>query len=611
MISRRLFVSCAAALAIAGATASTVEYSYNANGEEALLYGFGRKETYDVAIKIQNPGLTGARITKLSVVLPVEGGDVDNLKGWLTSELKLDKVDGKKQNVADICTVTASFDRMLLTAEFPEPYQIPEEGVYVGYSFDVKATGTTQLSNPIVVASGQSPDGLWIHTSKSKLKWVSMSEELEAVSTMTVTLEGEFQADAASSSFPSIYVEKGVAGKAMANIENHGTDELRSIGYRLHIDGQTLSGTHTFDEPIPARYGAWRQLEIEVPAISTTGRYDMSFTIESVNGQENRDAVSEVTVPVDVFPFVPVNRPLVEEFTGLGCGYCPRGYVALEEMGASNGDLFVAMAYHSQSYERGNMVTLPDSGFPIKVGGFPSGCINRGDEMDPGMFPYVWEKYRKPLPAGDINVSLRWDDRDPACLVAESNTRFVRDTENNGYRLSFALVADGLSNESWGQSNYFKGKSAEEYPGALWDTFINGESVVFGLTFNDVVVYYPDVTGIEGSLPAEFKEGESYSYTWKINTADVVNILGERIVEDFEKTRVIGILLDPDGKPVNCISSGYPVRSGIYTFHEEDEVVGSECYDMFGHRVSEDYRGIFIRVDRLADGSHRSVKIVR
>lgn len=611
IIDRRLSILSVAALAVAGATASTIEYSYNANGEEELLYGFGRKETYDVAIKIQEPGLTGARITRLSVILPVEEADVANLKGWLTSELKIDKVDGKRQNVADICTVEATCEQMMLTAVFPEPYQIPAEGVYVGYSFDITATGTTQLDNPVVVARGQGADGLWLHTSKSKLKWVSMSDELEAVSAMSVTVEGDFHEDAAGSTWTAVYLEKGIENTASVNIMNHGTNEIGKIDYAVGIDGQTLRGSHTFAEPIKASYGAWQPIEIELPVIASTGIFNMDFTIENVNGNDNNDIDATTSMPVEVLPFIPVNRPLVEEFTGLGCGYCPRGYVALEEMKATYGDEFVAMAYHSESYENGCMVTLHDTDFPVNVGGFPSGSINRISEMDPGMFPYVWGNYRRPMPEGDIAVSLKWEDETHTRLVARSETRFVRDMVNDGYRLSFALVADGLSDESWGQSNYYKGKSAEEYPGELWDKFINGESKVYGLEFNDVVVYYPDVKGIESSLPESFKEGEQYSYTWTIDTADVVNVVGARIVDDFNKTRVIGILLDPEGRSVNCISSGYPYDSGIDGVAADLRIIRSEYYDLFGRRISGDYKGICVRLDRLSDGSHRSVKTVR
>lgn len=610
MFNRRLFVSCVAALALSGATASTLEFSYNANEDTPLCYGFNRIETYDVAIRIKQPGLVGAKINKISVMLPADGKDVANLKGWLTSELKLGKVDGKQQNVPDICTVDASLDNMILTAEFPEPYTIPAEGVYVGYSFDITAKDTQQLANPVIVAQGQAQDGLWIHTSKSKLKWVSLSDELDAVSAMTVTLEGNFSADAATSSFADIYVEKDAEGTAVAKIMNHGTNELQSIEYTVTLAGQTLKGNHTFSKPVAARYGAWQPLEIELPPVPKTGVYDLSFNVDKVNGQDNTDVGHSVKAPVNVLPFVPVNRPLVEEFTGLGCGYCPRGYVTLEEMGAEYGDLFVAMAYHSQSYESGCMVTMPDNAFPIKVNGFPSGCINRGKEMDPGMFPYVWNSYTQPMPEGDIHVSLRWEDDSHTCLVAESETRFIYSMDNPGYRLSFALVANGLSNPKWGQTNYFMGKSADEYPGELWDKFINGKKTVFGLTFNDVVVYYPDVTGIKGSLPTIFNEGETYQYTWKINTADVVNIQGNRIVEDFDRTRVIGILLDPLGKPVNCISSCYPGQSGIDAVSGQNDVIGSEYYDMLGRRVDENFKGICVRIDRMADGSHKSVKII-
>lgn len=91
-------------------------------------------------------------------------------------------------------------------------------------------------------------------------------------------------------------------------------------------------------------------------------------------------------------------------------------------------------------------------------------------------------------------------------------------------------MADNLFNDSWKQSNYFAGKEPEGIESELWDLFINGYSKVEGLTFNDVVVYYKDVKGIEGALPESIAVGETISYNYSVKMEDVVNLGGKQFM---------------------------------------------------------------------------------
>ena len=56
-----------------------------------------------------------------------------------------------------------------------------------------------------------------------------------------------------------------------------------------------------------------------------------SVNVLKVNGVDNEEeAVAEATTPVFVLNTLPRHRSLLEEYTGLWCGWCPRGFVALE-----------------------------------------------------------------------------------------------------------------------------------------------------------------------------------------------------------------------------------------------------------------------------------------
>lgn len=384
------------------------------------------------------------------------------------------------------------------------------------------------------------------------------------------------------------------------------------VTYSYAAGSYTGSGTVNLDEPVEG-IGEFADVQVMLDAIPEIGTYPFEFTVNTVNGVENTDISSTATSSLVVMLFVPVNRPLVEEFTGLGCGYCPRGYIAMEEMPNLFGDRFVGMAYHSQSYESGCMVTLSNDEFPFSVGGFPSGTINRISEMDPCLFPSVWASYAQGMPAADVDAALEWADEKMTRLTAHASARFVRDIKDAGYKLSIALVADGLKNEAWGQSNYYRGKDPDGVESPLWDLFINGQSKVYGLTFNDVVAYYKDVDGIEGSLPAEIVAGDTYTYDYSINVADVVNLKGEQFINPEATVKAVAVIIDANGRPVNCNKSNGIAwdPSGVDTIASGANAVATGYYDLQGRRVANPDKGIFIKVVKLDNGETVRTRVAR
>ena len=578
----------AAALCPFGSDAAEMEFTYNVNDDVPMVYGFKKKETYDVAIRIADPTLVGTRVTSMKVDFPVKDGAFENVTAWLSKELKLEN----KKNVPDICSVEATVSDEWLEVSFPEPYTITEEGVYVGYSFSITDLDEALYhwpTNPIAVVEGDAVDGLYVHSSRTQLKWASIVSKLGAVSSMVVMLDTDYGENGAAASLPeSCYVAVGEQYPVGLRVINHGTNPLTTFTYSYAAGSYTGSGTVNLDEPVEG-IGEFADVQVMLDAIPVIGTYPFEFTVDTVNGVENTDISSTATSSLVVMPFVPVNRPLVEEFTGLGCGYCPRGYIAMEEMPNLFGDRFVGMAYHSRNYETGCMVTLTDDEFPFSVGGFPSGTINRISEMDPSLFPSVWASYAQGMPVADVDVALEWADEEMTRLTAHASARFVRDIKDAGYKLSIALVADGLKNEAWGQSNYYRGKDPDGVESPLWDLFINGQSKVYGLTFNDVVAYYKDVHGIEGSLPAEIVAGDTYTFDYSIETADVVNLKGEQFINPEATVKAVAVIIDADDRPVNCNKSNSIAwdPSGVDTIISGGKVVATTYYDLQGRKVAE------------------------
>ena len=602
----------AAALCPFGSDAAEMEFTYNVNDDVPMVYGFKKKETYDVAIRIADPTLVGTRVTSMKVDFPVKDGAFENVTAWLSKELKLEN----KKNVPDICSVEATVSDEWLEVSFPEPYTITEEGVYVGYSFSITDLDEALYhwpTNPIAVVEGDAVDGLYVHSSRTQLKWASIVSKLGAVSSMVVMLDTDYGENGAAASLPeSCYVAVGEQYPVSLRVINHGTNPLTTFTYSYAAGSYTGSGTVNLDEPVEG-IGEFADVQVMLDAIPEIGTYPFEFTVDTVNGVENTDISATATSSLVVMPFVPVNRPLVEEFTGLGCGYCPRGYIAMEEMPNLFGDRFVGMAYHSQSYESGCMVTISNDNFPISVGAFPSGTINRTSEMDPSLFPSVWASYAQGMPVADVDVALEWADEEMTRLTAHASARFVRDIKDAGYKLSIALVADGLKNEAWGQSNYYRGKDPDGVESPLWDLFINGQSKVYGLTFNDVVAYYKDVHGIEGSLPAEITAGDTYTFDYSIETADVVNLKGEQFINPEATVKAVAVVLDASGRPVNCNKSNSVAwdASGVDAVISGANVVATAYYDLQGRKVANPDKGIFVKVVKLDNGETIRTRVAR
>lgn len=601
----------------AQAVPGTMEFSYR-NGEKIEYYGYSKNETYDVAIKIADPTVIGAKVTGLSVLFPVAAEDASDLLGWMTTELKLES----KKNVADIETKEAVLEDGVLSVTFAEPYTIPAEGVYVGYSFTItNRNGETTSPDggggpkePIAVVQGDNADGFYLHSSRSRLKWTSVSSSTGYVSAMVVSLSTDFgEYDAVVSIPAENYVAANEVAAIPAIVVNHGAYPLSYFEYSYVAGDAKGNGKCELSEPI-AKLGDSEIVELEVGPFTELGTSDITITIDTFNGQENNDAFKSGTATLHVLPFVPTTRPLVEEFTGLGCGYCPRGYVAMEEMKEELGDMFVGMAFHTQSYESGCMVVIPNSSFPVAVSGFPAGDIDRQVMMDPSYFPSMWPSFQERIAPADVEVNIDWADDNQTEFVINSTVKFIEDHSNANYRLAIALVADNVYNDAWGQSNYYSGTSG--LPDTdLWNIFANGGSKVFGLKFNDVVAYFKDVKGIAGSIPSEISMGEEINYTYTIRKADVKNISGQDFLNDDATVHAVAILIDGNtGYSANCNKSGDLVFGGgnnaVNVIEGESVVESVRYYDLQGREVAAPAAGIFVKAEKLSDGTVRYNKVV-
>lgn len=644
----------AAALLCASALgqAAVVDFSYNTTDGPIYRWGFDKKETYNIAIQLKDPSLVGMKVIGMHVEVDLNKSAANpdgttqfgQCEAFLTTELAREN----KLNVANICTENATLDRdtEILSCTFSEPYTITEEGVFVGYTLPVESLGTTACK-PVAVVPGNNDKGLWVYATRSVLSWTNKSEAQKAVSAMVVVLEGDVAANAAGLNFDaaSFTIKSGSDALIPATVSNIGSTPVSSVEYSYTIGSLSGTGSKEFTPAISTQYGATADINLPVTMPSTDGSYTLTAQITKVNGAAYSG--TPATTSIKCVPTVMNNRPLVEEYTGTWCGYCPRGFVAMETMAEAHPGQFIGIAYHNAD----PMATIQSTMYPSNIDGYPNGAINRGTVMDPGYFTSQWSKYADKPINSNVETVIEWADADRTQLKATTTVVFAEDIQNAGYRVGCALVGDGFHGptdttnptyNNWGQSNYYNNDaSVANDPG--YEPFYKKGATVYGLTFNDVLINFKTMLGVGNIIPSSIKAYEPYVYEETFDLTEMKNLYGWGIFEhttlmvqaldekgkpmkdpetgetimvpydlgpvmaDSKLLRVVGVLFNGNGTPVNSCSSahiGSPYKNGevegsIQELSTINHKPSTTVYDLQGRRISTPAPGqIYIQSGR-------------
>lgn len=375
----KLYNIFAAALALATAAPGAAaivekEFSYPLPDSKTSYYGTGKtNETYDVAICISDPSLAGKKIKGLNIALASDAL-ISDAAGWLSSELKLES----KKNVADIASKEATLEAdNQLSVTFDQPYTLTDKPVYAGFSFyiaklkDQPEEVMEASKNPVPYCAGSNPNGFFLHTSRTVLKWASRADQNQLLD-MEVILEGEF-ADYA--------VSVKSVGKVRTTLEpssvqipvtlvNYGSEEVKSIGYEVSFgDKESVKGECALSAPINVKFGSLGSAVLQVPTYGESS--EITVRVLTVDGQPNSMCDISASNQYVVMAFVPQMNPLMEEYTGLWCGWCPRGFVAMEKMSEMHSD-FICASYHSENDGSEYLQFVGASDFPNLVTGYPA-----------------------------------------------------------------------------------------------------------------------------------------------------------------------------------------------------------------------------------------------
>lgn len=605
------------------ALAATAIYNL---GEGTHDYGTGdsRNEIYDVALRIADPAFVGCRITGVRIwFTTVEG--LSATRAWLSKELT---VKSTKFTGADVETVDFEAVDGVNEISFSSPYTITDEGIYVGYS--VLAAKDVNMA-PIRLTDSGSDNGLFVHTSGLyRGRFYTFDGEKGALA-IEVLLEGDILENAVRvDHVTSGYMLSGEPGRAEVEIINCGGNSVVSVDYTVSVgDDITETGHAQLAEPLPAICGRRTRMTVNVPAPSEQGLYNVAVRVDRVNTADNSLADAAASTTVKCYRELPTHRAVLEEYTGTWCGWCPRGFVALEEMNRLHPDDFIGISYHSHnngSTTREPMEILAPSQFPWnsdQLGGwpgYPCGVLDRTAVCDP-FFGFggigdmgiddAWQMACSVIAPAAVEVQSQWTDENT--LEAEALVTFPFDEDDVHYGLSFILTSDGLSGTTgdWIQVNNYR-NYATPLPSSM-DIFVKGDAYVSGLTFNDVFVGWSGRAPIDGSLPESVEGETAYSCKYAFD----ITAIPEQLISDKTKLRVNALLIDTR---TTCIVNANKAWAGCSSLVKTDAISAAErdakvahvvCYDLQGRRTNRPLQGLYVETVSRPDGSVTTRKVVR
>ena len=265
-------------------------------------------------------------------------------------------------------------------------------------------------------------------------------------------------------------------------------------------------------------------------------------TVYNVNGLGQDDEPLDDQMTINIAAITPAAGKLVigEEATGTWCGWCPRGAVALNWMDNDYEGYWQGIAVHN-----GDPMTDADydNGMAPYIGGYPSGMVDRGQEIDPGAFKNDFLQRIIIEPNGVITNGAELTGNN---LKVNLTINFQNSVSGN-YKLACVLVEDsvtGTTPQYYQSNSYSGGSSLIDVDGSDW---ANKPSSVPA----SQMVYRHVARGIAPNFNGSPLANTSY------NSGDTETLCYEFTLDpswDLSKIHIVGMLID-NGNMIDNSSS--------------------------------------------------------
>jgi hypothetical protein len=592
--------------------ANQVWWGYVSNNTSLSGLGVQAKDTYHCAIFIPGNHVIAGGKTIQAVRFGLVAPNATNAKVWIASK-KPSTIDNT--NCIDIVDVPQS-DLGNINIDIPlnTPYTIPSTGVYVGYSFTISAISNSDDQFPILITGSDAPNTLIIKTDTNVPSWSDMNGQGFGSLFLQVLLEGDFgDNDVTPLDFGPVYGEINKTGGAAFVINNNGYSPVSSVDYIITTDGNDSQEFHATIEPAVPGFSAGYMGAI-IPAEAEQCIKNKTLTITKVNGNENNATDKTASFTMYSLSEIIDRTVIVEQFTGTGCGWCPRGHVGMAKMREAFGDRFAGVALHQYSGQSSDAMNIATNKYAkLSFSGAPSARINRGAEVDPyyGSYNDILEDMNEELaiPAlAEVQVSGNFNE-DKTKVDAKANLRPLFD---GTYKLEFVLVADGLTGtgSGWNQTNYYSYAYASQTgitKAGLPDDlkYLYDTPATFNPIFNDVAIASSYVSG-SNKVPAQtLTSGETSEVSYTVSMPTYTKL---KNALQYDQIYVLAILIDSSNKVVNVakakVADYDPTGISAVSSNNATETVR---YTLDGRQITAPQHGL--NIIKMSDGTVRKVVV--
>ncbi len=289
----------------------------------------------------------GSQVKGFTVYSPC---DYNGTKNTITEGRFFYTTDLSKEDYTQNFNITKTpFGVNVITLDTPYTITGDEESLFFGYSIvtpkndDMYYAVIDYIANaPTTCIVGVSDDG-----QSMPANFDAIGEYYGALC-MSIKLECEKLPQFASFySVPAVFcLPLGQDTSIPVTVKATSGAPIESVEIEYTLGGKTYTSATQFQKPVAAGVGKILTVNIDFPAQSERLNESVEFKLTKINGNANETNGAAVEATVVVVNEVPVHQTLYEEYTGTWCGYCTRGYAALEYIHENYPD-FVVAAFHS------------------------------------------------------------------------------------------------------------------------------------------------------------------------------------------------------------------------------------------------------------------------
>ena len=565
--------------------------------------GTGSPASFLAAIKIpaNHEEIGGATIKAIRVYIADDlASTMSDVSVWVSTSLPASVDDA--DYVQSVKSVVDGANDIELTT----PYAINNQELYVGYAL------TSSYSYPIMSCGTDAADAFLLSVPGS-IDWADLVGNGFGKLALQILVEGGNFADysATPQAIEDQVAQLGGTVTLNVPVANSGLKDITSIDYTITTNGETSAEQHA-DVATPIAYNAIGNVEITINADSEKGMKNKVLTITKVNGNENAAPIKVSAFTLYTITEVVTHRVVVEEFTGTGCGWCPRGIVGMEKLRNTFGDLFVGIAVHQ--YNSSDPMYIATNNYAkLGLSSAPSCVIDRRYVADPyyGTYNDICDDFTavQSIPTiVDVDVEANRNENQSK-VDAKATVQSLVDGIN--FNIEYVLIGDGITGTAFKQANYYpQYYTASQLPADLADFGSGGkygQSSVSGLTFNDVALSSSYVSGSNKAAKLtnlSSTEPAISEYTLSLPTKTTLK-------NAIDKNQVYVAALIIDSKNGNIVNAAkakvMPYQATGITTITQQQSSNTQYYTIDGKRIDAPVKGV--NIVKYSDGTTHKVVI--